>query len=187
MIFRGNRFLCVFIFFVLSTTKMYAQDTVVLEAIECAIVKLHIVDDCPCSYFTLEELNGKVVNERLILVSIDSVILIHTDDDFIDNEFLINNIRYLFLSDNFRLHRDTSYIASVGLEYDMNYVILVELYDNDLVYLEIPNGRLGDFARNPGPEQSPSCLNNWNQIKKSIDECNTKYRLKVNYHHNLSD
>ena len=184
---RGISIFCLFISLVLSSARLYAQDTIVLETIECAVVKFHLNDDCPCSYFTLEARNGQAENGHFILVNIDSVILIHVADNFIGKDYLINDIRYLFLSDTLELHGGTTYIASVGLQYDMNYVILVELYDENHVFLEIPNGRLGDFAREPGPEQSQAGLDNWNRIKNSIDECNTKYGFKINSYHNLSE
>ncbi len=177
---RGISFFFVFISFVLYATRLYAQDTIVLEAIECAVVKFHLNDDCPCSYFTLVNLKGQAENEHFILVSIDSVILIHVADDFIGKDYLINDIRYLFLSDTIELHGDTTYIASIGLQYNMNYIILVELYDENDVYLEIPNGRLGDFGRRTEPEESQAGFDNWNRIKNSIDECDTKYGFKKN-------
>lgn len=184
---QGISFFCVFISLVLSSAKLYAQDTIVLETIECAVVKFHLNDDCPCSYFTLETRNGQTENEHFILICIDSVILIHVADNFIGKDYLINDIRYLFLSDTIELLGDTTYIASVGLQYDMNYVVLVELYDENDVYLEIPNGRLGDFARRLGPEQSRAGFDNWGRIKNSINECNTKYGFKMNSYYNSSE
>ena len=183
---------CAVILLILSAIKLYAQDTIFLEAAECAIVKFQLQDDCPCSNFTLELRNGQLENERLVLVSIDSVILIHIADNFIDKEYLVNDIRYLLLTDStMKLRRDTSYIASVALHFDMNYVILVELYGENLVYIENPYGRTASFsfAIPPEPDQSSAGakINNWSQIKRSIDECNTKYGFEVKRHHKSSD
>lgn len=177
-IFLGiNRFFYL-LFLVLIISQSSAQDTIVLKSYDCAIVKLHIIDDCPCSHINLFGRDNHERHNNFVKVSIDSVLLIHVADDFINNLYLQEEIRYLSIPDSFDLHMDTSYIASVGVEFDMNYVVFNYFVERETIFTE--NERYpvqAGFACESDSTQSPSCLYNENLTKKSIEECNEKYNV----------
>lgn len=153
-----------------------AQDTIYLRARDNAVIKFHIIDDCPCSQVALENIGGYEDYLYFVSISIDSVVLIHVADSFIDDKWFFNEIRYLLVPDTISLSSGISYIASISVGYDMNYVMMELLLKEKLVYEEIPYGEmggglLGSFAHCCNSE----CKKNWNIIKKGIEKCDAQY------------
>ncbi len=173
-----NRFFFLFIF-MLIISQSRAQDTIVLKAYDCAIVKLHIIDDCPCAHIDLFGRDDYERHDNFVKVNIDSVLLIHLAGDFINNLYLQEEIRYLSIPDSIELRKDTSYIASIGIEFDMNYVVFNYFVDEDVVFTE--NKRYpvqAGFACESGFYQSSACLYNRNVTARCIEECNEKYKIE---------
>ena len=165
--------------FMLIISHSSAQDTIVLKAYECAIVKLHMIDDCPCSHIDLFGRDDYERHDNLVKVSIDSVLLMHVANDFIDNLYLQEEIRYLSIPDSIVLCTDTAYIASIGIEFDMNYVIFNYFVEHEVVFTE--NRRYpvqAGFACESGWTQSPECLHNGNLTKRCIEECDERYKTE---------
>lgn len=175
MVSKENRIVFTFILFVTSFIKLYSQDTVNLSPGEFAIIDFQIKDDCPCSHLTLEMIDGSYENFDLLLVSIDSVEVLHIADCFIDEEYLINDIKYLVVPDSLKLLKDTTYVASVSLSFDMGYVVLREFYKKNLIYLEFKYARAASFSY--CPPDNKKCLNTFNNTQRCIDECNSKYEF----------
>lgn len=155
-----------------------AQDTIVLKAYECAIVKLHMIDDCPCSHIDLFVIDGHERHDNFVKVNIDSVLLIHVASDFINNRYLQEEIKYLSIPDSIDLRKDTSFIASIGIEFDMNYVVFNYFVEQDVVFIENKRYPIqAGFACESGFSQSPACQHNGNKTAKCIEECDKKYSI----------
>lgn len=175
MIFRCISFL---IFFLSISQITSAQDTIYLRARDVAVINFHIVDDCPCSHIALENIWGYEDDYYFEPISIDSIVLIHVADSFLTVDWLLSEVRYLQIPDTISLSSDISYIASISVGYDMNYVVMEIFLRENLVYKEIRYGEmggglLGGFAHCCDSE----CQKNWNIIKKAIEKCDAKYYI----------
>lgn len=180
---HGNKYKALVVLFIITivASKLNAQDTLTLKAYDCAIVKIHIVDDCPCSHITEVGRGDYVRANKIVRICVDSVILVHMACDIIDHYYLINNVKYLSIPDSIYLQVDTSYIVSVGIEFDLGYVLLNSFLKDNIVYIENASDPIQcGFACESLP--SPSCVYGWNLTKKSIDECDEKYRLNHKLH-----
>lgn len=166
-----------FLFFLLTISQIAnAQDTIYLRARDVAVIKFHILDDCPCSHIALENIWGYEDDYYFESISIDSIVLIHVADSFLTEDWLLTEVRYLQIPDTISLSGGISYIASVSVGYDMNYVQIELLLRENLVYKgirygEMGGGLLGSFAHCCDSE----CKKNWNRIKKAIEKCDAKY------------
>ena len=165
-----------FLSFLISQITI-AQDTIYLRARDVAVIKFHIVEECPCSHIVLDNIFGYEDNYYFEPINIDSIVLIHVADSFLTEDWLLNEVRYLQIPDSTSLSGGISYIASVSVGYDINYVELEILLRENLVYKEIRYGEmggglLGGFAHCCDSE----CIDkHQNIIKKSIEECDAKY------------
>lgn len=171
-------FRCISFFFfsILVSQITNAQDTIYLRARDVAVIKFHIVDECPCSHIALDNILGYEDNYYFEPINIDSIVLIHVADGFLTEDWLFSEVRYLQIPDSTSLSGGISYIASVSVGYDMNYVELEILLRENLVYKEIRYGEmggglLGGFACCDDSE----CKKNWQIIKNAIEKCDAKY------------
>lgn len=172
-----NRFFFLYIF-LLIISQSRAQDTIVLKAYDCAIVNMRIIDDCPCAHIDLFGRDHYERHDNFVKVNIDSVLLIHVAGDFINNLYLKEEVRYLSIPDSIKLRKDTSFIASVGIEFDMNYVVFNYFVEKDVVFTENKRHPIqAGFACESEFPQSPACLHNGNITAKCIEECDGKYKI----------
>ena len=135
------------LFMTLSVENVGAQPypkEYLLGGNDCAIVKFHITDTCPCAsyqdyyiyhdYYTYPD--SLKYGKKIFACKIDSLIMMHAVGDYINWDWL-RKVNYIVVRDSISFVDNMTQIGSILVEFDMDYVILTALLDEKTQIVEI--------------------------------------------------
>lgn len=120
--------------------NLNAQKEYHLGSRDGAIVFFHILDDQYCSSITRFDIFDSVpYSHNIFPCQIDSVLILHAEGGYVDATWF-GKVQYILIDDTTQLHADRSYMGSVEVEFDMEYVILNAVIEKDERVLNIKDG-----------------------------------------------
>lgn len=127
----------------LSETELIPQckkDAIVIYCNTSALISFHALDTCSCYSKELIFANDSLFRSRgglrqmIIRIKVDSVLLVNIGDDLVDADWFLN-IGHLLIDDTTHLKKDTSYIASVRIGYDLDEIVWNRFYSSNVVII----------------------------------------------------
>ena len=101
-----------------------AQDVYYLGSRDCVIASFCLLNEHHCSSITNYDIFKSLpYTQNIYHCQIDSILMIHADGGYIDASWF-NKVRFILIDDTLLLHSDTTYIGSLDVEFDMDYVVL---------------------------------------------------------------
>ena len=166
-------------------SNIMAQKEYYLGARDCAIVTFHILNEQSCASITkMNIFDSTQYTHNLFLCNIDSVMIIHSVGGYVDASWF-KKVHFILIDDTIQLNADSSYMGSVGVEFDMEYVVLNAVIEKDVLVLNMRDGHprpagficdceitdkktmsICEDYRNMIMEKIEHCKLYWNQTKR---------------------
>lgn len=128
------------LFLVGISSSLNAQKEYYLGSRDAAIVSFQILDNQYCSSMTQFDIFDSVLYTRNIFpCKIDSILMVHAEGGYVDTSWF-NKVHFIFIDDTIQLHAYSSYIGSVEVEFDMEYIVLNAIIEKDVLILNMKDG-----------------------------------------------
>lgn len=176
---------CAIFFLVGISSNLYAQKEYHLSYRDAAIVFFQILDNQYCSSITQFDIFDSVsYTHNIFPCKIDSVLIVHSVGEYVDTAWF-NKVHFIFIDDTIQLHEDSSYMGSVEVEFDMEYVVLNRIIEKDVLVLNIrdghprPAGFLCD-CENIDKKTLSICEDYKSMVIKKLNYCKKNKRVQDN-------
>lgn len=124
----------------ISPSLIAQKEYYYLRSMDAAIVSFHIMDNQHCSSITKFDIFDSITyTYNIFPCKIDSVLMVHAVGGYIDSIWF-NKVHYILIDDTTQLHSDSTYIGSVEVEFDMEYVVLNVIIGKDVLVLNMRDG-----------------------------------------------
>ncbi len=174
---------CAIFFLVGIGSNLFAQKEYHLGSRDAAIVYFQILDNQYCSSITQFDIFDSVpYTHNIFPCKIDSVQIVHAESGYVDTAWF-NKVLFILIDDTIQLHADSSYIGSVEVEFDMEYVVLNAVIGKDVLVLNIRDGhpRPAGFLCDCEIKDKKTmliCENYKNTVVKKINYCKNNWNRK---------
>ncbi len=120
--------------------SLIAQKEYRLSSMDAAIVSFHILDNQYCSSITQFDIFDSIsYTYNIFPCKIDSVLMVHAVGGYIDTRWF-KKVHFILIDNTTQLYADSSYMGSVGVEFDMEYVVLNVIIEKDVLVLNMRDG-----------------------------------------------